>query len=70
VDAFEIERLIVHDNEVVVTYTARWRDGHAGRNTEVLAMRDGQVHAVEVSFGWSEPHDMPAGEHRDSAAPR
>lgn len=35
------------------------------RNTEILTVRDGQIVAVEVYFGWNVPHEVPAGEHRD-----
>ena len=34
-------------------------------NTEILKVRDGKIVEVEVYFGWSVPHEVPAGEHRD-----
>ena len=62
---FEIIRLISAGAEVVVTYVGRTSDGRRFRNTEVMLCRGGQVHEVEVYFGWSLPHEVPAGTHSD-----
>lgn len=66
IDAFDIDELVVDNGRAFVTYEVRWTDGTGSRNTEVLTVRDGQITTVEVYFGWTTPHDVPAGEHRDA----
>src|SRR4051812_46357723 len=50
--AFAFERLLAHDDEVIVTYEATRNDGSRFRNTEVLTFARDQVTRVEVYFGW------------------
>jgi ketosteroid isomerase-like protein len=59
--AFEFVRVVENGAEAVVTYEARTTDNRKFRNTEILTVREGQVSAVEVYFGWSIPHEAPAG---------
>jgi ketosteroid isomerase-like protein len=61
--SFAFVHLVAHDEHVFVTYEGATTDGKKFRNTEVLTVRDGQVHRVEVYFGWSIPHRVAAGEH-------
>jgi ketosteroid isomerase-like protein len=49
---FDLVRAIESGAEVVVTYEATRADGTRFRNTEVLAVEDGQVTRAEVYFGW------------------
>src|SRR6185437_16162767 len=64
-DSFEIVGLAEDGDRVWVTYVARRADGKGFSNTEVLTIRDEQITQVEVFFGWTVPHPVPAGEHRD-----
>ena len=50
---FEFVRLVQSGDEVIVTYEVRHRDGHTGRNTEVLTFRGDHVCRAEVYFGWN-----------------
>ncbi|MFF1878946.1 nuclear transport factor 2 family protein [Leifsonia sp. NPDC058230] len=63
---FEFVGFGTADDRVWVTY-----EGHqgavGGRNTELITVRDGKVVDVEVYFGWTVPHDVPKGSHRDPA---
>jgi ketosteroid isomerase-like protein len=63
--AFEIVGLAEDGERVFVSYLARPADGSAFRNTEILTIPDDQITQVEVFFGWSVPHPVPEGEHRD-----
>jgi ketosteroid isomerase-like protein len=58
---FDFIRVIESGDEAIVTYEARTLDGRKFRNTEVLTIRDGEITEVEVYFGWSIPHEAPAG---------
>ncbi len=52
---------VLSDGErVFVTYEARTAGGRF-RNTEILTVRGGQIVEAEVYFGWSVPHEAPAG---------
>lgn len=44
-----------------VTYEAQTSAGKHFRNTEVHTVRDGQLVATEVYFGWDLPHKAPIG---------
>lgn len=46
---------------VFVTYELRTAAGERSRNTEILTVRGGQIVEAEVYFGWSIPHEAPAG---------
>jgi ketosteroid isomerase-like protein len=59
--AFTLVRLVPNGDEVIVTYDGRTRDGRGFRNTEILTVRNGKITEVEVYFGWSLPHQAPAG---------
>lgn len=58
---FEFIYLSAKGEQVFVTYEAHNRKGYRFRNTEILTVREGQVVEVEVYFGWSLPHEAPAG---------
>jgi len=49
------------DDKVFVTYEGRSHAAKAFRNTEVLTIRGGKLLEAEVYFGWSLPHEAPAG---------
>ena len=61
---FDFIHMIEHDDQVFVTYEGRSKTTHF-RKTEILTVRDRKIIEVEVYFGWSVPHEVPAGEHRD-----
>ncbi len=63
-EAFEFVHMVANGDQVFVTYEGQSWDARF-RNTEILTVRDGQIVAVEVYFGWNVPHEVPAGEHRD-----
>lgn len=67
ITGYRIIRLVATGDDVIVTYVGRARDGHEFRNTEVLTVRDGQVTATEVYFGWNVPHDAPDGGFHDGS---
>lgn len=58
---FEFIHLTQAGELVFVTYEMHGPDGQGGRNTEIATVRDGQIHAFEVYFGWNVPHDAPEG---------
>ena len=59
--AFEFIQLARDRETVFVTYEGRSRDNHRFRNTERVTVRGGQIHEVEVYFGWTIPHPAPEG---------
>ena len=59
--AVDFKRIVVDGDTVFVTYETRMNDGKRFRNTEVFSVQSGKVIGVEVYFGWSIPHDAPAG---------
>ena len=59
--ALDFLSLVRDGGRVFVTYQARITDGRRFRNTEIVAVRDGQIVDVEVYFGWSIPHQAAAG---------
>ena len=59
--ALDVERVVVRGDRAFVTYVGRTNDGKQFRNTEQFTVRDGKVGDVEVYFGWSIPHEAPAG---------
>jgi ketosteroid isomerase-like protein len=63
-EGFEIVHMVEHGEQVFVTYEGQSKQARF-RNTEILTVRDGQIAAVEVYFGWNVPHDVPSGVHRD-----
>ena len=67
VQGFDLVSLVIDGDKAFVTYEGLWK--HKGarpfRNTEVLTVRGGKVVEVEVYFGWSIPHEVPAGVHQD-----
>jgi len=53
-NAFEIVRLIEHEDEVVATYETETSSGVRGRNTEVFTFdKDNRIARIEVYFGWN-----------------
>ena len=53
-NAFEIVRLIEHEDEVVATYETETSRGVRGRNTEVFTFdEDDRIARIEVYFGWN-----------------
>ena len=64
-ERFEFVRVIPTGEQVVVTYDAHTKDGRCFRNSEVFTMRDQKIVEVEVYFGWSIPHEAPAGGFKD-----
>ena len=58
---FDFIHVVPAGERVFVTYEGQSSRGNRFRNTEILTIRDGQIHEVEVYFGWSIPHDAPEG---------
>jgi ketosteroid isomerase-like protein len=54
-------RLVSDGDTVFVTYEGRNKNDHTFRNTEILSIRNGRIHEVEVYFGWSLPHKAAPG---------
>ena len=67
VQRFDFVNLAIDGDKAFVTYEGLWshKGARAFRNTEILTVRNGKVVEVEVYFGWSIPHDAPAGKHID-----
>lgn len=63
IDGFDIVRVAEAGDTAVVTYVGHAKGGKRFRNTEALTFRDGLLVAVEVYFGWNEPHPAAAGTH-------
>ena len=63
-EGFEFIHTVANGEQVFVTYEGQSKNARF-RNTEILTVRDGQIVAVEVYFGWNVPHEVPAGEHRN-----
>ena len=62
--AFDIVHAAEAGDVAHVVYEARTASGKRFRNSEVHTVRDGQLVATEVYFGWNLPHDVAAGTHR------
>lgn len=61
ITGFDFINLVRDGERVFVIYEGRSRSGRPFRNTEILTVKDGKIAEVEVYFGWSIPHDAPAG---------
>jgi hypothetical protein len=46
-----------------IVYEGHTANGKAFRNSEVHTIRNGQLVATEVYFGWDVGHGVPNGEH-------
>lgn len=68
ISGFEFVHLAADGDCVFVTYEAESTTGKRFRNTEVMTIRDGQIHEVEVFFGWNLPHAAVEGGFVDKAA--
>ncbi len=56
------------DNDrAFIVYEGHTKSGKTFRNSEVYTVRDGQLVATEVYFGWDLPHKVAEGEHIDNA---
>ncbi|HZM44428.1 MAG TPA: nuclear transport factor 2 family protein [Burkholderiales bacterium] len=66
VRGFDFIHLVAHGERVFVTYEGSNTDDHRFRNTEIITVRDRKIVDVEVYFGWSIPHEAPAGGFKDS----
>ena len=58
---FDFIHVVPVGERVFVTYEASSSRGKRFRNTEILTIRAGQIHDVEVYFGWSLPHEAAEG---------
>jgi len=68
ITGFDFIHVVPAGERVFVTYEGQSSRGKRFRNTEILTIRDGQIHAVEVYFGWSIPHEAPEGGFLDGAS--
>ena len=59
--AVDFISVVVNGDIVFVTYETRMDDSKRFRNTEVFTVKGGKITNVEVYFGWSIPHNAPAG---------
>jgi ketosteroid isomerase-like protein len=66
--AFDFVNLTVDGGRAFVTYEGRNTSGKRFRNTEILTIRNHKIVEVEVYFGWSIPHEAPAGGFLDPEA--
>jgi ketosteroid isomerase-like protein len=46
-----------------IVYEAHTANGKTFRNSEIYTVRNGQIVATEVYFGWDLPHKVPEGKH-------
>jgi ketosteroid isomerase-like protein len=53
-------------NSAFIVYEAHTHGGKTFRNSEVYTVRNGQLVATEVYFGWDLPHKAPKGKHIDN----
>jgi ketosteroid isomerase-like protein len=65
---FAFIRAVAAGDAVFVTYEATTMSGKRFRNTEVMTIRNGKIHAVEVYFGWDLPHPARAGSFTKSSS--
>jgi ketosteroid isomerase-like protein len=61
ITGFDFINLVRDGERVFVTYEGQSKSGRPFRNTEILTVKGGKIAEVEVYFGWSIPHDAPAG---------
>ncbi len=61
ITGFDFIHLVPDGDRVFVTYEGQRSGGGRFRNTELLTVRGGQITEAEVYFGWSIPHEAPAG---------
>ena len=59
--AFNVIHEATEGDLVFVIYEAQTTAGKRFRNTEAHTVRDGQLIATEVYFGWDLPHKAPPG---------
>lgn len=59
--SFDFVHTIPMGDRVFVTYDGCSTTGKGFRNSEIMTIRDGQIVDVEVYFGWTIPHEAPAG---------
>ena len=60
IEGFDFNHFVSDGERVFVTYEGR-ASARRFRNTELLTIRNGRITDVEVYFGWSIPHEAPAG---------
>lgn len=53
IGSHDLERIVEADDDVLVTYLCRMKDGKSFRNTEVLMFSGSRIRAIEVYFGAS-----------------
>ena len=58
---FKFVRLAQDGEQVFATLEARIKKGYRFRNTEIWSFRRGKLVEAEVYFGWTLPHEAPAG---------
>jgi hypothetical protein len=61
IESFDFINLVSDGDRVIVTYGSHNTNREGFRNTEIVAVRDGQIVEVEVYFGWSVPHKAKSG---------
>jgi ketosteroid isomerase-like protein len=61
ITGFTFINLVADGERAFVTYEGQRSTGKPFRNTEIMTVRDGKIVEVEVYFGWSIPHEAPAG---------
>jgi ketosteroid isomerase-like protein len=61
ITGFTFINLVADGERVFVTYEGQRSTGKPFRNTEIVTVRNGKIVEVEVYFGWSIPHEAPAG---------
>jgi len=61
IETFDFISLVSDGERVFVNYEAHGTESRRFRNTEILTVRNGQIHKAEVYFGWSIPHRAKPG---------
>ena len=61
ITGFRLIHCVPNGDKVFVTYEGHVQAGKPFRNTELLTIRGGKLLEAEVYFGWSLPHEAPAG---------
>ena len=67
IQSFEFKAGMEDGESAFIVYEGRI-NGKRLRNCERHVVRDGQIHATEVYFGWGLPHKAAPGSHVDPSA--
>jgi hypothetical protein len=66
-ESVKVIHMVVDGNKAFITYEAVIGSNRL-RNTERHTARGGKLVESEVYFGWSIPHEVPLGKHKDAGS--